>query len=234
MKKALNVDTFGVTQIIKRLAQQQNDFAKITNNFFNSEVMENLRKQQKDFIKITSTFFNSEAIQKLAQQQNELYKINSSLFNKEAILEIINSQEIEKIQNSIIFENEKSVYDDIVQILSEMSPDINIFLKSLKAKNYKKLILAIILHFLLYSFYYYQLHNELFNSDKYYKINRNNVRVRLTPSIENSKNIITKLNKNTFIEKTDSKNGWIKVRFELEDGIEKEGWIFRTMLTKMD
>ena len=65
-------------------------------------------------------------------------------------------------------------------------------------------------------------------------INRDNVRVRSLPQKEDTKNVITKLNKNTYIEKIGSDNGWIKVRFELDDGIEKEGWIFRTMLTKID
>jgi hypothetical protein len=63
---------------------------------------------------------------------------------------------------------------------------------------------------------------------------RENVRVRLSPTTIDNSNIITKLHKNTYIEKLDSKDGWTKVRFELDDGIEKEGWIYRTMLTKMD
>jgi len=79
----------------------------------------------------------------------------------------------------------------------------------------------------------YQLYNDILNSDMHYKVNRENVRVRLSPTTKDNSNVIAKLHKNTYIERLDSKDGWTKVRFELEDGIEKGGWIYRTMLTKM-
>ena len=67
-----------------------------------------------------------------------------------------------------------------------------------------------------------------------YKINRNKVRVRTEPSTQNPESIITKLNKNVFVEKIDSHKNWLKIEFEDKNGDEIEGWVRRDMLTKIE
>jgi hypothetical protein len=130
--------------------------------------------------------------------------------------------------------NEKNIIDESFQLLCEISPDINILKSSIDSTKYRKFIIAIIFILVFNSFNIYTFYNELLHNDIHYKSNRDNVRVRLTPTNENNTNIITKLSRNTYVEKIGSNKGWVNIRFELSSGIEKDGWIYRTMLTKIE
>ncbi len=140
----------------------------------------------------------------------------------------------ELLTNEIKGKKERNIINESFETLCEMSPDINILKSSIESEKYRKFIIAIIIILISNSFPLYNIYDGLLNNDIHYKSNRNNVRVRSTPTKENNSNIITKLHKNTYVEKIGYSDGWVNIKFELEDGIEKEGWIYRTMLTKIE
>ena len=129
---------------------------------------------------------------------------------------------------------EKKSIDEVFQLLSEISPDFKILKNSIISTKYKRFFIVIMWLVILNFFNIYSFINQLSNNDVHYKSNCNNLRVRSTPTTETDNNIITKLNKNVYVEKIGSENKWVQVRFELSDGIEKEGWIYRTKLTKIE
>jgi len=146
-----------------------------------------------------------------------------------------------------ITENEKTLLKDFLDSLSESFPEVKSFIQSLETKNYNKLIIAslIFVFFKILPMYFLIQNNFLDNQqtnnlqyviekDIHYKVNGKNVRVRLTPTTISKQNIIKKLDNNIYVKKIVEKNGWIKVLFELKDGIYKKGWINRKLLTKVD
>jgi len=240
---------------VKALQEQQNSIAKMTTSFIDSPAMKTFKAQQSSIAKMTEGIIASSGFKALQEQQSNIFKITagfidsptmktfreqqdslpqmSSIFNSQALQTILDNIEMSEVEEDITKE-EKNIIKEILQVITDLSPDIGILIKSFELQNYKKVTIFIIIWFLYNILPMYQLHNDILNSDTHYKVNRDNVRVRLSPNIENNKNVITKLSKNTYIEKLDSKDGWTKVRFEFSDGIEKEGWVYRTMLTKMD
>lgn len=236
-------------QIIQE--QQQDRVAKLTSGIFDSSMLKAmesitkassmfdtsafsaLQEQQNSIAAMVSGIFDNPVLTALKEQENDFLK-RTSLFDTDTIQKILDDIEISKINETAITQEEKSLIDEALQVISEISPEIGTFIQSLELQNYKKATIFMMIWFIYNILPIYQLYNDVFNSDTHYKVNRDNVRVRLLPNKEDNTNIITKLNKNTYIEKLDSENGWAKVRFEFDDGIEKEGWIYRTMITKMD
>jgi len=175
-----------------------------------------------------SAFDSIKDMEKLFKPQQPLHSISEI----DKILSNFNFIEKEEIT-----EDEENIIENTFKDLSIVFPEIGVLINNLKLKKYKKTAIVIIILSLYHIFTFYSLYNDIFNNnnDRHYKTNRKSVIVRLNPTKEKNTNIITKLTKNTYIEKISSTdNGWIKVRFELEEGIEKEGYIYRTLITKMD
>ncbi len=139
-------------------------------------------------------------------------------------------------QDIIINEDNKKIINQTIECIYEASPEFKRLIESFKENNYYKVVVIVIFLILLklagvYVDYYL---TQLLSSNDFYKINRNNVRIRETPDIKNDKNIMCKLNKNISVIKIDSENGWVKVRFEQGEGVEKEGWVYSNMLSKVE
>jgi len=238
-------------QSFSAFQEEQDRIAKLTSGIFDSstlKAMESLTKassifdtstfsalqeQQNSIATMVSGIFDNPVLTALKEQENSFFK-RTSLFDTDTIQKILDDIDISEFDETIISEEENSLINETLQVISDISPEIATFIKSLELKKYKKATIFMMIWFIYNILPIYQLYNDVFNSDSHYKVNRDNVRVRLSPNKEDNTNIITKLNKNTYIEKLDSENGWAKVRFEFDDGIEKEGWIYRTMITKMD
>lgn len=237
------INNFENSQAFQNIIELQNKISKIADTFFHSQAFNNIVKQHKEISKIANNFVNSQALQNMIEQQSEIARIMANLSDIQLIRDIdfdniqLDSEEFKVIienQDEKISDSEKYLIRDFLEISEVAFPEINVITKYYEDRNYKKSAIALIRFLIIYLFISYQLYNEFIDKDKHYAVNRDNVRVRLSPEKNNNTNIITKLNKNIYLEKLDSENGWIKVRFELDDGIEKEGWIFRTMITKMD
>ena len=191
-----------------------------------------------------STFANSiKNIQDSLHPINELSQLVNTKFETENIFQSkineITNLEINKYFKTLMTDevediNEKNFVDESFQVLCEMNPDLNILKSSIDSTKYRKFIIVIIFIIISNSFNIYNFYNQLLDSDIHYKSNRDNVRVRLTPTKESTSNIITKLSKNTYVEKIGTSNGWINIKFELSDGVETDGWIYRSMLTKIE
>lgn len=236
-------NSFVNSQAFQNMIELQNKMSKIADTFFHSQAFHNIVEQHKEISKIANNFVNSQAFQNMMEQQGEIARVIVNLPHIQFIKDIdfddiqFDSEEFKAIiesQDEKISDSEKIIIKDFLEISAVVFPEINVITKYYENKNYKKSAIALIRFMIIYLFISYQLYTEFIDKDKYYTANRDNVRVRLSPEKNNNTNIITKLSKNTYLEKIDSENGWIKVRFELDDGIEKEGWIFRTMLTRRD
>lgn len=127
-----------------------------------------------------------------------------------------------------------SIVNEFVKAISETQPNIKALIGSISDKKYHKSIFILIINLLIYYNVFLNIYNNFMPKDNHYIINKNNVRIRSTPNNDNNKNIITKLNKNIYVEKLDLQNGWVKVLFELDEGKQQEGWVYRTLLTKQD
>jgi predicted transcriptional regulator len=254
LKAMENISTVGSifnTQSFSALQEQQNRIAKMTSGIFNSPVLKAmesitkasslfdsvkfnaLQEQHNSISAMVSGIFDNPALQALREEQNNFLN-TTSLFHTIDIQKILDNMDISEIDETVITEEENSLINETLQVISDISPEIGTFIKSLELKKYKKATIFMMIWLIYNVLPIYQLYNNISNNDSHYKTNRDNVRVRLSPNKEDNTNVITKLNKNTYIEKLNSENGWAKIRFELDDGIEKEGWIYRTMLTKMD
>jgi len=160
-------------------------------------------------------------------------------FENESLLQLkineINDESINLLLNEQIEDQkEKDIIDESFDILCEISSEFNILKSSITSTKYKRAVLVIFLFFVMNSFNIYSFYNQLSNNDIHYQSNCNNLRIRSTPTSEDNTNIITKINKNVYVEKIGSKDKWVNVRFEYSDGVEKEGWIYRTKLTKIE
>ncbi|UYF42700.1 SH3 domain-containing protein [Aliarcobacter cryaerophilus] len=146
----------------------------------------------------------------------------------------------ETIQNKVeeqidlLTKKDKKILEEIFDSIKHQLPDINYLSEKLSKKKY----IAILIYILFSIPSILTIYGEYFKKDgisnSYYKINRNNVRIRTEPSTDINSNIIIKLNKNVFVEKIDSYKNWFKVEFEDDNGEEKQGWIRRDMLTKIE
>ncbi|MDK2065434.1 SH3 domain-containing protein [Aliarcobacter butzleri] len=163
----------------------------------------------------------------------ELNEILKSLNLSHMTVEETIQNKLEEQIDSLTQEDKKSL-DEAIDSLKYMFPDISYITEKFSNKEYIAIIIYIILSIpTIYSFYEEHF-KQMTNYDSYYKINRNNVRVRTEPSTDNNSTIIMKLNKNILVEKIDSHKNWLKVEFEDDDGEDKQGWIRRDMLTKIE
>lgn len=183
----------------------------------------------------------------LADVIKEIPKIDPSIFkllendSLKSVFEKINNlpldREIKKdeelfqlhVENNLE-ESEKKLLSDFLDVAKKTSNEAKVIIEFFEAKNYKKVAIAIIF-FLIMNF---SLIVSFFSENTHYRINRDNVSVRTLPSSSNE-NVIATLKHNIYVEKIDSNdNGWIKIRFEMEDEKIEEGWIYRTMLSKIE
>lgn len=196
------------------------------------------------FAEFNKNFYsNIDEINKILQPVFKNQKVFDSIFfeiehsfqqNLQEFFSKIDKEVIEAIENSEIkFTNDDlRIIDKQAEFIYGLMPDSKELIESYRAKNNFKffgIIIRCLFNFLLLCF--------TFSSYQYdanaYKINRDNVRIRETPDVKNDKNIMCKLNKNISVIKIDSENGWVKVRFEQSEGVEKEGWVYNNMLSKV-
>lgn len=175
----------------------------------------------------------------LLQNQTSLFKLNEEI--QKALQGIdISALNIDKSIESELEEQigslnkgDRVALEEVFETLKNMLPEIEFVSQAYQKKQYVRL-LVYFFFFISFVQNYYQEYTQNVISNSYYKINRNNVRVRAEPSTENSSKIIMKLNKNAFVEKIDSHKNWLKIEFEDERGEEIEGWVRRDMLIKIE
>ena len=156
-----------------------------------------------------------------------------------SLLENLSSEQIDILTLSneveLLEEKDETILNEIFQSLIIYFPEINQIKNVLSKKEYIKL--TIILIFVTISLLnsvkgiYNNFHLNI-NND--YLINRNKVRIRTEPSTKSPVTIISKLNKNHYVERIDSYKNWVKVEFESEEGDLNEGWVRRDMLMKLE
>ncbi|WP_375723607.1 SH3 domain-containing protein [Arcobacter sp. KX21116] len=163
---------------------------------------------------------------------HELNKALQALDTSSFVIETSVEQEIEEQIESLPEEERKSL-EEIFLALKDIFPEIGFISEAFSQKQYVRILTYFIIWMLPIIYTQYKEQQKMI-SDSYYKINRNKVRVRTEPSTQNPESIITKLNKNVFVEKIDSHKNWLKVEFENNIGEEIEGWVRRDMLTKIE
>ncbi|WP_225351776.1 SH3 domain-containing protein, partial [Arcobacter porcinus] len=184
-----------------------------------------------NFLEISKIFDNS--MFKAFQENQQIFKnfidinnITKSSLGMDSYLAYIDKLDINNI-------SEKIVEDFTKEEKEQLDNFINSFPEKISIIEYIKKILFIlyILIGLIPDIYFVY---ALIQNKPIYAVNRDNVRIRETPTTETNKNIIKKLNRNEYVIKIDNKNGWIKVKYNSEDGKELEGWIYQTMLSKIN
>lgn len=204
-------------------------------------ILSNDLKIASDLLKIGKLFDNSAF--KVFQENQQIFKnfININNFTiptleTDKYFDYIDKIDISDISEIIVEDftkKEKEELDNLIDSFSKSFTDNEFFKKlSIMEKNeiikfLFKLIFVVIPGMLFYYSYFVEDKHILF-------VNRDNVRIRETPTAETNKNIIKKLNRNEYVIKIDNKDGWIKVKYNSEDGKELEGWIYKTMLSKID
>lgn len=158
---------------------------------------------------------------------------NNNIFENIDFYDLLKNLEVIELDDENLTENEKEQINQSLEALSKIFPDIGITIESIKNKNYLPALFMIIL-FIYNMTPNIKFYSDLFLSKTTYTVNRENVRIRTTPTTKTKDNIIKKLHKNEYVEEIENKNGWVKVTYPLEDGKEIEGWVYRTMLTKID
>ena len=214
--------------ILKAIKAERNSISKMAMGIFDNPILNTL---QKNGITDRTTAYESPILKAIRVEQNSFTKMAIGIPDYKDIKGMLHNLDITIADDE---KEEEDLINETLQVIAEVNPEMKSFINILQLKHYKKATIFVLVWFICNIIPMYHMYNEIFNSDIHYKVNRENVRVRLSPTTIDNSNIITKLHKNTYIEKLDSQDGWTKVRFELDDGIEKEGWIYRTMLTKMD
>lgn len=168
---------------------------------------------QNDSFKSVFEHIKNVHIDELLREENNLYQTNIE----------------ERLE-----ESDKKLLSDFLDLLQENMPGLKPIIDSFRAKNYPKTVIATIFFIIVYIPTLLTL-LAYFSENTNYRVNRENVRVRTTPSTVEKDNIITILHRNIYVEKIDfDESGWIKIRFEMSDGKIEEGWIYRTMLSKIE
>lgn len=203
-------------------------FAEFNKNFYSN--IDEINKILQPVFKNQNSFLNTYDFSQLSNLAKAIESNFSNFSIDDATMVKIEAQDI------IINEDNKKIINQTIECIYEASPEFKTLIESFKENNYYKVVVIVIFLILLksadvYADYYL---TQLLSSNDFYKINRNNVRIRETPDIKNDKNIMCKLNKNISVIKIDSENGWVKVRFEQEEGVEKEGWVYNNMLSKVE
>ena len=204
-------------------------------------ILSNDLKITSKLLEIAKLFDNS--VFKVLQENQQIFKNFISLnnftmptFETDKYFDYIDKiDKIDKIDISeIIVEDftkeEKEELDNLIDLFSKTFTE-NEFFKKLSNMGYKNKIIYFIFFILIPNIHFYY---NLIQNKSTYVVNRDNVRIRETPTTETNKNIIKKLTRNEYVIKIDNKDGWVKVKYNLEDGKEIEGWIYKTMLSKID
>lgn len=167
--------------------------------------------------------------------QNDSFKSAFEHF-KHMQLDELSKEENDLFQAHIdehFIESDKKLLSDFLDVVKETVPELKIMINSLQDKNYTKFMIAmfvsLILHFVMLKTVDY------FTENTHYRINKENTSIKATPSRVAKDNVITTLSRNIYVEKIDSgDNGWVKIRFEMSDGKIEEGWVYKTMLSKIE
>lgn len=188
------------------------------------------------------------SIQKIAERFKQIDPVMLHILQNDsfqALIKNINNMQLDELskeENNLfqtdieecLEETDKKLLSEFLDVLQENMPGLKPIIDSFKAKNYPKTVIATILFIIFYAQAFLTAW-AYFSENNDYRVNRENVRVRTTPSTVAKDNIITTLHLNIYVEKIDSdKSGWIKIRFEMSDGKIEEGWIYRTMLSKIE
>ena len=235
-QKKIEYDLNPLKQLEDEMEYLSNPFKKIQ-DLMNSTFLNSLNQSS----------FLEKSINPMKNAVEALKLMNNSPLSKiEELNEILRSLNIpsiaieETIQNKVeeqidsLTKEDKKSLEEIFDSLKHMFPDISYLSEKLSKKEYIAILIYILFSIpTIYSFYEEHFKQNVI-SDSYYKINRNDVRVRTEPSTDNTSNIIVKLNKNVFVEKISSHKNWVEVEFEDDKGEEKQGWVRQDMLTKIE
>lgn len=197
-------NSFVHSQAFHNMIELQNKMSKVADTFLHSQVFYDIVEQHKEISKIANTFVNSKDFQNLIEQQSELARLIANLPHTQFLKDIdlhdiqFDSKEFKIIienQDDKISDSEKNLINNFLEMSEVAFPEINVITKYYEDKNYKKSAIALIRFLIIYLFISYQLYTEFIDKDKHYAVNRDNVRVRLSPQKENNSNVITKLSK---------------------------------------
>jgi hypothetical protein len=148
-----------------------------------------------------------------------------------------NNEDIEfhELLDELLQEDEETkIVDEAFDVLCEMSPDANILQSSIHSTQCKRAIIILFIIFIFNIPDIYTFYKTVLQTHIHYKVNKNNVRVRTSPDKSQNDNILLKLNKDTYVEKVDEDGAWVKIEFESDNGLQKEGWVYRTLISKID
>lgn len=177
--------------------------------------------------------------QQIFEEFIKINKFNIPTFEIEKYFNNIDEIDYDCISEIITKDLTKEEKDEVNNLIDLSFKNLtdNEFFKNLPYKNSVKkgIFIICIIYFILSDFiptvnFYY----ELIQNKAIYFVNRDNVKIRETPTSETDKNIMKELNRNEYVIKIDSKGNWVKVKYNLEDGKEIEGWIYNTKLSKID
>ncbi|MDX4028376.1 SH3 domain-containing protein [Aliarcobacter skirrowii] len=185
---------------------------------FDSTVFKIFQENQQifeEFIKINKFNIPTFEIEKYFNNIDEIdYDCISEIITKD-----LTKEEKDEVNNLIDLSFKNLTNDKFFEKLS--------IIEKKKIINYLFTLIFVVIPSII--FYY-----ELIQNKAIYFVNRDNVKIRETPTSETDKNIMKELNRNEYVIKIDSKGNWVKVKYNLEDGKEIEGWIYNTKLSKID
>ncbi len=127
-------------------------------------------------------------------------------------------------------EEHESGLDYVINTIVASYPWLTVVRDGLRAKKFSEVVIAIVIIFLLDSMRTYLINLAFVDNDKY-QINRNYAPVKTSPE-SGMKNIINRLDKDTFVEKIDEEGVYIKIKYINKDGESKEVWIDRIYITE--
>ncbi|NUW29569.1 SH3 domain-containing protein [Aliarcobacter butzleri] len=241
-QKKMEYDLNPLKQLQDEMINMFNPFKEIqdhmNDNYFNFISQLNFLEKSINPMKNVIEAFNSINSSIHISKIQELNKLLKSLDSSSISVDETIQNELEKQIDSLKREDKK-ILDEVIDSLKYIFPNINYLSEKLSKREYIPIIIYIIIYIIwvvipeIYSKYEEYFKQNII-SDSYYKINRNKVRVRTEPSTDNNSIIIIKLNKNVFVEKVDSHKNWLKIEFEDDNGEEKQGWVRRDMLTKIE
>lgn len=230
MKKINDLSPYHNSGVVAKYMEQTaipyipsiSDFLNSRGSILNSITNKTFKSYLDEISNIANFFKFDNPLQQNLQEFFSQIDINAVLEDEE-IIEAFENSETEFTDNEI---NKQA------EFIYGLIPGSKELMESHKENNHSKSF-GIIIRYLFELFLLYMTLIGAYNNE-IYKINRDNVRIRQTPNKDNNKNIICKLNKNISVIKVDSENGWAKIRFEQEDGVQKEGWVYGNMISEAE
>lgn len=225
-----------IAKMTQPVQDMQKVFETINVNLVNSSIFKTIPQMQNQF----KTIFDSPSFKNIhntLEQNQVIFQNIFTQFDFDALYKKLEEDEknqiyVEQYEQQIT-EEELKEFNKIILTLGKIFPEFKTFIESIENKEYKSGIVAVVIFIIFRILPLLMVYNNYFENDAY-MVNRENVRLRTSPISTSNDNIVKKLHRNEYVVKIDEENGWIKVNYDLEDGQQIEGWIYRTLLSKVE